>query len=152
MSISNEDYIPKKYITLDDVLGHLGFNQSQIAVMASTDRERYLIWQKEANSRVETDLYPYSDDIPLDVSSMQLTYARSAALNWIMYKKRDKEGSKNAINSKNDYDRDIKAIRLMLARTPSQKQYPVNAQVNNSLADYLYPYSQTQGFPPNLLY
>ena len=91
MSIS--DYVAGRYITIDEGFQHLGYTTQQKNTMAEVDRSRYINWIKESNNNVETDLFPASDVIPLDPTSQVFSYAKSAALNWLMYKKRDLAGT-----------------------------------------------------------
>lgn len=150
--MSSTNYISEKYITVDDALLHLGFTSAQIKAMLDPERTRYINWTTEANNKVEADTFPYSDNTPLVKGTKEYTFAKSAALNWVVYKKRDKEGSKNATNAKNDYDRDIKEVKNLLSKTPSLKMDPIGTLTTDSTADIIRPYSQYQGFPPDILF
>lgn len=150
--MSTPDYISEKYITVNDGLLHLGFTPTQIKVMLEPERTRYTNWVAEANNKVEADTFPFSDNTPLVKGTKEFTFCKSAALNWLIYKKRDLAGSKNAISAKNDYDRDIKAVKELIAKTPSKKMFPIGTKTTDSTAEIIIPYSQTQGFPPDLLY
>lgn len=150
--MSVADYVPEKYITLDDSLKHFGWTQQQINNIDSVTKQRYERWVREANNNVESFLFQYSDDIPLTDGSKELTYVKSAALNWVVYKKRDKDGSKNAGAAQKDYERDLKMVANLISKTPSDRYDPIFAITTDSTLDIIVPYSQTQGYPPDLLY
>ena len=150
MSVS--DYVPEKYVTVDDALKHFGWSQQQINEIDATTKQRYDRWVREANNIVEGFLFQFSDVIPLADGSKELTFVKSAALNWIVYKKRDKDGSKNAPSALKDHERDLKMVSNLIAKTPSKRYDPIAAITTDSTADIIVPYSQTQGYPPDLLY
>jgi len=150
--MSVADYVPEKYVTVDDALKHLGWTQQQINDIDAPTKSRYERWVREANNIVEGFLFQYSDAIPLKEGSKELTFIKSAALNWVVYKKRDKNGSKNASAAMKDHDRDLKMVETLLAKTPSKRYEPIHAITTDSTRDIIPPYSQTQGYPPDLLY
>jgi hypothetical protein len=147
------EYIPEKYITTSDVFDHIGIPEEKQKTISAEEKHRYQGWVRDANNRVETELFPDSDNIPLNVGDNVYTYAKSAALDWVVYKKRDQVGSKNAINAKNDYDRNIKLAKHYLKMTPTKKNEPIQTPVtSDSLEDFIIPYSQSLGYPTDLLY
>lgn len=115
-------------------------------------KARFLNWIKEANNNVETDLFPNSDVIPLDPTSEVYSYAKSAALNWLVYKNRDLAGSKNASAAKKDYEDDIERAKQFLKKTPTNKTYPIGVDRTDVLNTYLIPYSENGGWPQGFLY
>ena len=145
-------YNAGRYITVLEGYAHLGYTQDQIAGLDEVTRARFLNWIKEANNNVETDLFSASDVIPLDPTSQVYSYAKSAALNWLMYKFRDMEGSKNASASKKDYEDDIARARDFLKKTPTLKEYPIGVDRTDVLNTYLIPYSENGGWPLGFLY
>ena len=152
MSNNVEDYSSDKYITFEDGLRRLGWSESQIKEISAEDKSKYISWAKEANGNVEAETFIVSDNTPLPKGTPQYTFARNAALNWFVYKSRDEAGSKNATNAKNDYDRDIKACIELIRHTPTQKTYPIEVKRTHSMKDVITPYSQTNGWPKDLLY
>lgn len=150
--MSIEDYVPEKYVTLDNALKHFGWSQQQINDIDAVTKQRYELWVREANNNVEGFLFQFSDDIPLLDGSKELTFVKSAALNWVVYKKRDKDGSKNAGAALKDHKRDLEMVANLIAKTPSDRYDPIFAITTDSTADIIVPYSQTQGYPPDLLY
>ena len=151
--MSTEPYIPRKYITTPDAFDYLGISEAKQKVISAEERKRYAAWVREANNNVETDLFGDSDVIPLAEGSTYLAYEKSAALNWVVYKKRDYAGSKNAPAAKSDYLADIKRVQKLLQQTPSKRTEPIQkAETTDSLEDFIIPYSQTLGYPPDLLY
>ncbi len=101
------EYIPAKYITYQDALEHLGFTKVQVNTISEIEKQRYQNWTREANNLVESKLSQFGNTTPLAATSNEYTYAKSAALNWVVYKKRDKEGSQNARNAKEDHRHDL---------------------------------------------
>lgn len=110
-------YIPEQYVTLQDALENLGWTAAQINAMSAQERSRYQDWVREGNNLVETTLFKVGNDTPLSSTSKEYTYAKSAALNWVIYKKRDKEGSKNSKNAKDDHKADLDMIIELLTAT-----------------------------------
>lgn len=152
--MSTPNYISEKYVTTDDALLHLGFTPDQIKALPGTERTRYQNWVTEGNNKFEADTFPYTDNTPVLKGTKEYTFAKSAVLNWIVYKKRDKEGSKNASSARKDYEDDVQRVITLLSKSPTNKMYPIQKDnfTTDSTADIITPYSQTQGFPPSLLY
>ena len=152
MSSPADDYNSYRYVKFNDVLDVLGFTKAQQESLPPEIRARYLAWTKEANNKVEALLFPNSDAMPLNPGSKEEAFARSAALNWVIYKKRDREGSRNAKEAKENFESDIEMVKNYLKYLPSQREAPALTLTSDSLANVIYPYSQTQGYPPDLLY
>jgi len=49
-----------------------------------------------------------------------------AALNWVVYKKRDKEGSRNAANAKDDHQKDLEMLIDLLTATRTDRTKTVS--------------------------
>lgn len=114
-------YVPEKYVTLEDSLKNLGWTTAQINSISAVDKARYQDWVSEGNGLVETTLFNVGNDTPLLETSKEYRYAKSAALNWVVYKKRDKEGSKNATNAKKDHEKDLDMIITLLTATRTDR-------------------------------
>lgn len=146
-------YIPQKYITTADAFDSQGISESIQKTMSSEERKRYQDWVREANDRVETELFESSDVIPLVEGTKVFTYAKDAALNWVRYKQRNNIGSPNAKDSKADYKDNIVLAKKVLAFTPTERQEPIQEPVTTDFNDqYQLGYSQTQGYPEELLF
>ena len=115
------EYIPEKYITMEDALDHFGWTKLQIQQISDVEKNRYKNWVREGNNLVETTLFKVGNTNPLSRTSKEYTYAKSASLNWVVYKKRDKEGSRNAINAKNDHEQDLQMITDLLTAERSDR-------------------------------
>ena len=120
------EYVPAKYVTLQDALEHLGFTVVQINAISKIEKDRYQNWVREGNNLVETTLFDLGNDTPLTANSKEEAYAKSAALNWVVYKKRDKEGSRNATNAKADHKDDLDMIRRLLTATRTTRTQTVS--------------------------
>jgi len=95
---------------LDDALDHLGWTKEQINTIDEVTKNRYSNWVREANNLVESTIFKVSDGTPLDADTKEFTYAISAALDWVVYKKRDKEGSQNARDARKDHEMNLQMI------------------------------------------
>ena len=107
-------YIPEKYITLQDALGHLGWNSTQINAIDKTTKDRYQNWVRQANNIIEGTLFKYGDNTPLVPTTKEYSYAIATALDWVVYKQRDKEGSKNATNARDDHKDNLDMLISLL--------------------------------------
>jgi len=114
-------FAPEKYVTLQDSLEHFGWTEKQINEIDKITKNRYQNWVRNGNNLVETTLFKVGNDTPLLETSKEYAYAKSAALNYVVYKKRDKEGSRNATNAKNDYLEDLKMIVELLTATRTDR-------------------------------
>ncbi len=148
-----DQYTPLRYITVTEALDAVGVTKEQQKSISQADRDQYQSWTKEANTLIESSLFPDSDIIPLDEGSKEFTFAKQAAKQWVIYKKRDLVGSINAGAAKKDFELNIKLAKQYLKRVPTLKDEPIQkADVTDSLEDFIIPYSQTQGYPVDLLY
>jgi len=119
-------YVPAKYITLQDSLEHLGFTVVQINALSKTEKDRYQNWTRQGNNLVESALFEVGNDTPLLETTKEFAYAKTAALDWVVYKKRDKEGSTNAINAEKDHDRGITKLKSYLIALRSTRTKTVS--------------------------
>ncbi len=146
-------YIPQKYISTADAFDSQGISEVLQKTMSSEERKRYSDWVREANNKVETNLFEYSDVIPLEEGTTIFTYAKDAAINWVRYKQRDRIGSPNAKNAKNDFKENISDARKLLEKTPTERQEPIQEAETTEFGEEYQPgYSQTQGYPEDLLF
>ncbi len=114
-------YIPEKYITLDDSLDHLGWTKEQINTIDEVTKNRYTNWVREANNLVESTLFKVGNTTPLPADSKEFSYAIQAALDWVVYKKRDKEGSRNARDARQDHESSLQMITDLLIATRTDR-------------------------------
>ena len=149
----SSQYIPQKYINTADALDAQGISEEIQKTMSAEERKRYADWVREANNKVETNLFEYSDVIPLVKGTPIFTYSKDAALNWVRYKQRNRIGSPNAKDSKQDFKDNIDEAKKLLAKTPTKRQEPIQEPETTDFGDqYQLGYSQTQGYPPDLLF
>jgi len=114
-------FVPEKYVTLNDALEHLGWTKVQINTITEIEKNRYQNWVREANNLVETTLFKVGNESPLLETSKEYAYAKAAALNWVVYKKRDKEGSQNAVNAKSDHKDNLNMLISLLTATRTDR-------------------------------
>ena len=114
-------YVPEKYITLDDALVHLGWTVTQINDIDKKVKDRYQNWVREANNSIELTLFRLGADSPLPQDSREYAYAKQGALDWVVYKQRDKEGSKNAVNAKDDFKMVLKELESYITATRTDR-------------------------------
>lgn len=118
MSVS---YTPEKYITLQDSLEHLGFTVVQINALSKTEKDRYQNWVRQGNNKIEGVLFRYSNGTPLLPTTREYAYAIATALDWVVYKKRDKEGSRNAADAKADHKENLDMLISLLVATRTDR-------------------------------
>lgn len=151
--MSTAPYIPEKYLSTADAFKHFGITEEDQKDISAEERTRYQNWVRSGNDLVETSLINFSEQIPLESGSQEFTYAKDAALAWVIYKKRDKEGAKNAGAAKSEALMYIDKIVQLLKFKPTTRTVPIQlADVTDIAADYEIPYSATQGYPPDQLY
>jgi len=114
-------FVPEKYVTLQDALEHLGWTKVQVNQIDEFTKSRYQNWVREANNLVETTLFKVGNESPLLETSKEYAYAKAAALNWVVYKKRDKEGSRNAVNAKQDHKDNLDMLISLLTATRTDR-------------------------------
>jgi len=114
-------FVPEKYVTLQDALEHLGWTKVQVNAIDEFTKSRYQNWVREGNNLVETTLFKVGNESPLLETSKEYAYAKSAALNWVVYKNRDKEGSRNAVNARQDHERDLEMLISLLTATRTDR-------------------------------
>ena len=119
-------FVPEKYVTLQDTLEHLGWTKVQINTIAETEKNRYQNWVREANNEIEMALFAVGNDSPLKETSQEYAYAKQGALDYVVYKKRDKEGSDNAINARHDFEHCMKELRELLTATRTDRTKTVS--------------------------
>jgi len=153
LSTQPDQYVPLKYITVTEALDAVGVTKEQQKTISQSDRDQYQSWTREANTLVESGLFPEANAIPLDEGSKEFTFAKQAAKQWVIYKKRDLVGSINAGAARKDYELNLKLAKQYLERLPTERTIPIQlADVTDSLENFEIPYSQTQGYPIDLLY
>lgn len=146
-------YIPQKYIITADAFDSQGITETLQKTMSGEERKRYQDYVREANDKVETKLFEFSDVIPLVKGTPIFTYAKDAALNWVLYKQRNRIGSVNAKDSKEDFKENIEDAQRLLAMTPTERQIPIQeSDTTDFNNEYQFGYSQTQGYPTDFLY
>lgn len=94
-SLKIDEYQAGAYLSLTEFLGRW-LTDDQIQKLAGKKLVTYKDWVNNANRTVETVLYEYNDQIPLDKTSETFTYAKSMALHWAQYEKAADEGATNA--------------------------------------------------------
>ncbi len=149
----SEPYIPEKYISVPNAMDSLGISAALQKTITPEEKKRYQDWTRNANNRIEAELFPDGDAIPLVEGTKEYTFARSAGVHWVLYERRNYTGSDNAKDAKEDYEKDIELVKTYLKRLPSDKNAPIQLpEVTDSLENFIIPYSQTQGYPPDILY
>ena len=119
-------FVPEKYNTLQDSLEHFGWTKLQINAIDEITKNRYQNWVREGNNLVETTLFKVGNDSPLLETSKEYAYAKAAALDWVVYKKRDKEGSQNAANALNDHKMNLEMLMSLLTATRTDRTKTVS--------------------------
>ena len=138
------EYNAGAYLSLTEFLNYYGLDAAAIDALPGATVIKYKDWVNNANRTVETALYKFNDQIPLDKSSESFTYAKTMAMHWAQYEKAADEGSPNMKAKENLWKMDkIHLIETMKA----QPQKSTIREVTSSRFedDSLPPYSQTYG-------
>ena len=146
------NYIAERYITVDEALDFLGFTKTQQQTLNTPERARITQWVEESNSRGESDIAPYAESIPLIKGTVEYTNFKNFLLNFVVYKRRSFIGSPNAKEALDSYNSGIEITKEYLRKLPTSRTDPIATDQTDSLQDYLIPYSQTLGLPPDVLY
>ncbi len=130
-----------------------GITETIQKTMSAEERKEFQGWVRQANNLVETSLFEDSDVIPLENGTPIFAYAKDSANYWVTYKRRSKLGSINAKDAERDFDRSIKLAKILLKKTPTERNEPIQEPVTTDFGEqYQISYSQTQGYPPDFLY
>lgn len=117
------EYVPEKYATWEDIADQFGWTKTQIEEIDEETKNRFINWTRQGCNNVETALLPYinNESLPLTKGSKEYTFAHNAVISWAEYKRRDKDGSKNATNAKKDSEKNIADIITYLTATRTSR-------------------------------
>ena len=119
-SLKLTEYNAGAYLSLTEFLNYYGQTDTQIQALAGAIVTKYKDWVNNANRTVETALYKYNDQIPLDKTSESFTYAKSMAMHWAQYEKAADEGSPSVKAKENLWKMD-KAHLIETLKSQPQK-------------------------------
>jgi len=94
-SLTIDEYQSLEYLTLTTFLNMYGLDDTAIEQLSPALKLKYQEWVNNANRTVESALYKYNDQIPLDKLSESFTFAKSMALHWAQYEKAAEEDTPN---------------------------------------------------------
>lgn len=117
-ALTEDEYNAGTYLSLSTFLGYYEFTDDEINNLQGASLNKPKEWVNNSNRTVETTLYPYNDQIPLDKSSESWTYAKSMALHWAQYEKAADEGSPNEKAKLKLFEMDKKALIATLRAQP----------------------------------
>jgi len=143
-SLKLTEYNAGAYLSLTEFLGYFGYTDTQIQALNGAILIKYKDWVRNANNTVETALYKFNDQIPLDKLSESYAYAKSMALHWAQYEKAADEGSSNAKAKENLWKMD-KAHLIETLKAQPQKVTQREVTASNFTDNEIHPYSQTYG-------
>lgn len=143
-SLTTDEYNAGNYLSLNEFLNYYGFSDAQIQALNGATLTKYKDWVNNANRTVETALYPFNDEIPLDKTNESFTYAKSMALHWAQYEKAAEEGSPNTKTKRELWEMDkTQLIATMKAQPQKTTQRVVTA--SDFTENEVDLYSQTYG-------
>lgn len=143
-SLKITEYNAGAYLSLTEFLNYYGLSDEQIQKLNGATVTKYKDWVNNGNRTVETALYKYNDNIPIDKSSESFTYAKSMAMHWAQYEKAADEGSPNVKAKENLWKMDKEHL------IETMKAQPQRTTIREVTSDgfeeeTLPPYSQTYG-------
>jgi len=143
-SLKITEYNAGPYLSLTEFLNYYGLSDEDIQKLNGATVTKYKDWVNNANRTVESALYKYNDQIPLDKTNESFTFAKSMALHWAQYEKAADEGSPNVRAKENLWKMDKEHLIETLKAQPQQTTI---RQVTSSRFedDVLPPHSQTYG-------
>lgn len=114
--MSVNPFVSFKYANVDDCLEELGFSDEQIKDVKEKPRNRYGTWVLQGQNNVEGAIAKVNPDSRIEKNTPAFTYARNAVINWFLYKKRAKDGSKTKDDAKEDYKLQIEYLLNVLTK------------------------------------
>ncbi len=143
-SLKLDEYNAAAYLSLTEFLNYYGITDEQIQTLNGATVTKYKDWVNNGNRTVETALYKYNDQIPIDKSSESFTYAKSMALHWAQYEKAADEGSPNVKAKENLWKMD-KAHLIETLKAQPQKTTTRVVTSSDFTENEVDLYSQTYG-------
>lgn len=136
--------VPATYYSLDDFLKFFGLSQTEIDNLSDEIKERYVQMVNAGNKQVETALYKYNDQIPLDSDDEAFEYAEAMAREWALYLKASAESSPSKQDKLDSYNLNKEQLISVLQAQPQQTTIR-KVTSSDFTQDEIRPYSQTFG-------
>lgn len=114
--MSAEPFVSFKYANVEDCLEELGLSDQQIKDVKEEPRNRYQRWVLAGQNNVEAAVAKVNPEARIEKNTQAFTYARNAVINWFLYKKRSKDGSKTKDDAKEDFKMNIEDLKTILIR------------------------------------
>lgn len=143
-SLKITEYNAGAYLSLTEFLNYYGQTDVQIQALGGIILNKYKDWVNNANRTVETALYKFNDQIPLDKSSESFTYAKTMAMHWAQYEKELDAGSMAAKGKKELWKMDKEQLIETMKAQP-QKTTTREVLGSNFSEGEIDLYSQTYG-------
>ena len=143
-SLKLTEYNAGAYLSLTEFLGFYGQTDTQIQALRGAIVTKYKDWVNNANRTVETALYKFNDQIPLDKTSESFTYAKTMAMHWAQYEKEADAGS-NAAKAKMTLWKMDKELLIETMKSQPQKVNKREVLGSNFSEGEIDLYSQTYG-------
>lgn len=112
--MSSEPFVSFKYANVEDCLEELGLSDQQIKDVKEEPRNRFQRWVLAGQNNVEGAIAKLNPGTRIEKNTPAFTYARNAVINWFLYKKRAKDGSKTKDDAKEDYKLNIEYLKNVL--------------------------------------
>jgi len=142
-TLLTDEYQAGSYLSLTEFLNYYGFSDTDIQTLNGATVTKYKDWVRNGNRTVETALYKYNDEIPIDKTSETFTYAKSMAMHWAQYEKAADEGAPNMKSKKELWSMDKQhIIETMKAQPQKTTQRVVTSSSFNTDTEL---YSQNLG-------
>lgn len=143
-SLKIDEYQAGAYLSLTEFLNYYGQTDEDIQKLPGVTVTKYKDWINNANRTVETTLYKFQDQIPLDKTSESFTYAKTMAMHWAQYEKAAEEGSPNMKAKENLWKMDKQHLIETLKAQPQKttQRVVVGSSFDENEVDL---FSQTYG-------
>ncbi len=109
-------YVSLKYANVNDFCDELGITDGQWQALSEEQRNRYSRWVLEGQNKVEAKIIDINPTTSIAKNSDAFTFAFNAVINWALYRKRSKDGSKTKDDAKDDFKSDIEDLRRTLTK------------------------------------
>jgi len=143
-SLKLDEYNAGAYLSLTEFLNYYGLTDEEIQKLPGATVTKYKDWVANANRTVETALYKWNDNIPLNKTNEAFTYAKTMAMHWAQYEKAADEGSSN-VRAKETLFKNDKEQLIEVLKAQPQGSTIRSVTSSDVTEEEIELYSQTYG-------
>jgi len=101
---------------MKDFAGTLGITEAEYQALTDEQRDRFGDWLLQGQNKVEAGIIDINPTTEIAKNTPSHTFARNAVLNWALYRKRSKDGSKTRQDAKDDFLSDLEDLKRVLTK------------------------------------